>query len=380
MKRAVSLILLIVCLTLVTGCWDNTDLELRTSVVAIGVDRSKTDKGRYAMTIQVPIPNMIMGGTGGEQGQEAIRVMSATGNTLNEASTNLQKQLNQMLFYGHTRILVLSEEVAREGIEELLDPFRRAPQIRRMMWPMVVKGSARELLLSNTKLEQIPTVYIMDLLDNGAERGLIPNVTIGTLFADFSDTSTEAGMNYVEASKDEFKWNGFAVFRQDRMVGALKDGEVWSLLHLRENQLAGEIDVPCGGTGQGKKRNLVTFRPKTIRVEKDFTPKGETQYEAKYHIRLEGDVIESQCEMDFQQEKNIEHMQKVLSEEMTNQAKKMIEKLQQEYKSDVLKLGSFVRATYPQWWNAEKWIEVFPYGKIQVTYDVHIRRTGMEIR
>ncbi|MEW9671910.1 Ger(x)C family spore germination protein [Ammoniphilus sp. 3BR4] len=378
MKRAVSLILLIVCLTLVTGCWDNTDLELRTSVVAIGVDRSKTDKGRYTMTIQVPIPNLIMGGAGGEQGQEAIRVMSATGNTLNEASSNLQKRLNQVLFYGHTRILVLSEEVAKEGIEELLDPFRRAPQIRRLMWPMVVKGSARELLLSNTKLEQIPTVYIMDLLDNGAERGLIPHVTIGHLFADLSDSSTEAGMNYVEASKEEFKWNGFAVFRQDRMAGTLKDGEVWSLLHLRENQLAGEIDVPFGGTR--KKRNLVTYRPKTIRVNKDFTPKGDTGYEAEYRIRLEGDVIESQCDIDFSQEKNIEKLEKVLSEEMTNQAKKMIHKLQKEYKSDVLKLGTFVRATHPQWWTAEKWIEVFPYGKIQVTYEVHIRRTGMEIR
>lgn len=378
MKRAVSLILLIVCLTLVTGCWDNTDLELRTSVVAIGVDRSKTDKGRYTMTIQVPIPNLIMGGAGGEQGQEAIRVMSATGNTLNEASSNLQKRLNQVLFYGHTRILVLSEEVAKEGIEELLDPFRRAPQIRRLMWPMVVKGSARELLLSNTKLEQIPTVYIMDLLDNGAERGLIPHVTIGHLFADLSDSSTDAGMNYVEASKEEFKWNGFAVFRQDRMAGTLKDGEVWSLLHLRENQLAGEIDVPFGGTR--KKRNLVTYRPKTIRVDKDFTPKGDTGYEAEYRIRLEGDVIESQCDIDFSQEKNIEKLEKVLSEEMTNQAKKMIHKLQKEYKSDVLKLGTFVRATHPQWWTAEKWIEVFPYGKIQVTYEVHIRRTGMEIR
>lgn len=376
MSKAAYLLLIMICMTLVTGCWDNEDLEMRTSVVAIGIDRPKEDKTRYTVTIQVPIPNMIMGGAGGEQGKEAIRVMSATGNSVYEATTNLQRRLNQAFFLGHTRIVVFSEEVAREGIEELLDPFRRSPQIRRMMWPMVVKGSARELLLSNSKLEQIPSVFIMDLLENGAKRGLIPNITLGQLFSDLSDSSTEAGINYVIASKEEFKWNGLAVFSQDRMVGILNDDEVWSLLHLREEQIAGEIDAPCAG----EQRNLVTYRPKTIQVKKLFSPDGAGKYQAVFRVRLEGDVIESQCDMDFTTEKNLKSLEESLSRNMNEKAEKLIRKLQKDYKSDVLKLGTFVRISHPQWWNAEKWKEIFPHGEIQVKYDVHIRRTGMELR
>ncbi|MET3291508.1 UNVERIFIED_CONTAM: spore germination protein KC [Brevibacillus sp. OAP136] len=375
-KHRITCMVLLLAMTLLSGCWDSQELEHRTSVVAFGIERSQTN-GQLMLTIQVPIAQKIMGGTGGIKGQEAIRVMSATGKDLREATAHLQMRLNQELFFGHARILVISEEMAREGIDKILDPYRRSPQIRRLMWPMVVKGSSRELLLANPKIEQIPTIFIIDLLRNGARRGLIPDITLGKVFNDYSDQSIEMTMNYVLAKDKEFKWHGLAVFRDDKLRGRLIDDEVWSLLQLRDDKIAGQMDVSCEQNQKGPKK-LATFRPKEIQVKKSITPKGNS-YRAQYHVRLEGDIIESRCQVDFSQSKNIERLQKELNKEGERRAKRLFAKLQNEYHSDVLGLGKLARATQPNWWNAKMWKKTFSEGYIQATYDVRIRRTGMEM-
>jgi spore germination protein KC len=379
MKSVACFLTVLTCMILLSGCWDYMDLERRTSVLAIGIDRDKSNPKHYLVTIQIPIPKSIMGGKGGTKGEQAVSVMSATGTTLNEAVSNMQKRLNQTEFYGHTRIVVFSEEVAREGLGNLLDALRRDPQIRRLLWPMVVKGSAKELLLANPKIEQIPTVFIVDLFQSGVKRGLYPNITLGEFYNDVSDTSAEAGMNYVEGKGAEFKWRGFAVFNKDRMIGILDDKEVWSLLQLREEKVAGEIDVPCSSSTPGKEKKFITYRPKTIRVKKSFTPKGDS-FQAVYNVRLEGDIIESQCDIDFTKISNIERLQKELAQQMESSAKLLISKLQKKLQVDELKLGSYARGKAPDWWDAEKWKKSFPEGEIKVSYDVNIRRTGMEMK
>jgi len=377
MKQRICLILLITLLILMAGCWDNIDLEERTSVVAIGIDRPKKNKRLFTVTYQIPIPQRIIGGAGGEGGKATI-VLSATGPTINEASMRLQERLNQEIFLGHTRVLVISEEVARGGIQDILDTFRRSPQMRRLMWPMITKGSAKHMLQTNTKLEQIPTIYIMDLVENGARYGLFPDISLGKFFNDLSDESREPILNYVLSTENEYKWLGAAVFLKDRMIGELNENEVWSLLHLRDEKKGVSFDVACGKSAD-KKTLYATFNPKTIEVKRKFVPRGESYY-ASYRVRLEGDIIESQCPLDFSKEKNLVAIQSELNKVATKRAQDLIAKLQNKYKLDALGLGTFVRATHPLWWNDDKWREVFPKGQIDVKYSVLIRRTGMETK
>lgn len=361
-----------------TGCWDSLDLEQRTSVVAIGIDLTE-DKKQYVITVQIPIPQKIMGGAGAEKGEEAIKVMSAIGKTLNEALSNLQNRLNQQLFYGQARLIIFSETAARAGIEETLDYFRRSPQMRRLLWPLVVRGKASELLQANPRLEQLPSIFVMDLLETGVERGIIPDVSLGQLFTDLSTATAQATINYVSATKDEVKWDGLAVFRGDKMVGTLQDDEVWALLQIRDEKIAEGIDVPCMMDKTGGKK-LVSFRPKSIKVKNAFSITGEESFSAKYHVRLEGDIIESQCDLDFTKLEVLEKLQGELSKEAKRRAGQMVAKLQKELHSDVLHLGLHARSQSTAWWSKEKWERAFPKGDIRVNYDVLIRRTGMETK
>jgi spore germination protein KC len=372
----------IVCffpLVALSGCWDRQEIEERTSVLAIGLDKVENHQGMLRMSVQVPIPKKISGSTpgqGGAGGKEAVKVMSSTGFTVAEASRNLQKRLNQELFYGHTRVVAISEGLAREGVDKIVDALRRTPQMRRLLWPIVVKGEALPLLKSNPKLEQIPIVFVMDLLNNNAKMGSLPSDTLGEFYINLSDSTREPDMNIMEATPDEVKWVGLAIFQGGKMVGQLTPREVTTLLHIRDKKKGGTLNINCPEGGENKG---IAYRPKTIKTKKTYEKMGG-KMAAHIQVRLEGDILESQCQLDLSQPKNSMKVQQAFNRELEKRADKLIQHVQKDLGQDVFGFGTDVRAHHPEWWDSEKWKSDFSKMEIDVHYDVLIRRMGMELK
>lgn len=365
------------CLFLLTGCWDRRELEERTSILAIGIDLEEGKDHLYKMTVQIPIPIKIAGsggkGGGGGGTSHAVKIMSATGRTVSDAASNLQLRLNQRIFLGHTRILAISEQVARKGIEDIMDGFRREPQIRRLMWPIVVKGQASTLLEIKPELAQIPVVFLMDLIESGAKLGTIPAQTLGDYLNQTSNKAMEPFLNYIEASKSEARWRGVAIFRGHKMVGILDHVLTWPLLQLRNEKRGGDVVIPLPGTKGG----YVTFRPHFVKTRLDT----RNPALAKYSCVLQGDILELTANPKVSKEQFIYQMQALIKKEMESRAKKMLGKLQKEYNSDVLKLGLAMRAHhYRDYWVTHDWRKDFRNFPIEVEYTVKLRRLGMEMQ
>ncbi|WP_409177938.1 Ger(x)C family spore germination protein [Brevibacillus fortis] len=370
-------ILLFICMCLLTGCWDRRELEERASVLAIAIDQAEEDENLYKMTVQIPIPIKIAGssGQGGGSNADAVKIMSVTGRTVTDASNNLQMRLNQRLFLGHTRVLALSEEVAREGIQDIMDGFRREPQIRRLLWPIVVKGKASTLLEVKPGLEQIPVVFLMGLIENGMKLGRIPDQTLGDYFNQTSNATMEPFLNYVEASKNEVSWKGVAVFRGHKMVGKLDRVQSWTLINLRNEKPGGDIVIPLPNTKNG----YVSFRPHFVKTK--LRIHGQDAFSATYHCELQGDIVELTEDLKIPAEQFIVQMQALIKREMENRAKKLLLQLQKHYNSDILKLGLTLRAKhYQEYWETHDWKKDFRDFPVRVKYTIKLRRLGMEMQ
>ncbi|MED1780317.1 Ger(x)C family spore germination protein [Brevibacillus fortis] len=367
--------LLIVCTSLLTGCWDRRELEERASVLAIAIDQDEDDENLYKMTVQIPIPIKIAGssGKGGGSGADAVKIMSVTGRTVTDAANNLQMRLNQRLFLGHTRILALSEEIARKGIQDIMDSFRREPQIRRLLWPIVVRGKASTLLEIKPRIEPIPVVFLMGLIENGMKLGRIPDQTLGDYFNQTSNLTMEPFLNYVEASKNEVSWKGVAVFRGHKMMGILDHLQTWALIQLRNEKPGGDIVIALPKTKNG----YVSFRPhfakKKVTIQDDFS--------ATFHCELQGDIVELTEDLHIPPEQFVTQMQALIKKEMENRAKKLLQQLQKQYNSDILKLGLTLRAKhYHDYWKTHDWKKDFRDFPIRVKYTIKLRRLGMEMQ
>lgn len=373
--------LLLACMFILTGCWDRRELEERTSFLAIAIDTAKDNPELYKITVQIPIPIKISGsgGSGGGKAGESVRIMSSTGKTILDAANNMQKRLNQRIFLGHARVVAISEEIAREGLRDITDGFRRDPQMRRLLWPIVVKGEASELLRIQPKLAQIPIVYVMDMLESGTRTQIMPDQTLGNFYIRTSSSHMQPYLNYVEVANNEVIWKGTAVFQEDKMVGILPDIQTWVLMQLTENEHGGDILVPIKGT----KDKFLTVHPKlvTTKIKAVNDPNARGGHRVTYLCKVQGDVVETTFQPSFKDEDNIEIYQKIVKEELEQRAKKLLTLLQKQYKTDVLNLGSVMRAHhYRDFWVMHNWKEDFPKMPISVEYDVRIRRLGMEMQ
>ncbi|WP_158289531.1 Ger(x)C family spore germination protein [Paenibacillus flagellatus] len=378
-RTIVRLVLALPLLVLLTaGCWDRREIEERTSVVALAIDRDRDNPQFITLSVQIPIPIRIAGsgaGGGGGDGKNSVKVMSATGKTVVDAFQNLQKRLNQELFYGHTRIIAIGDDVAKEGLIHILDPFRRDPQIRRLLWPIIVKGNALELLNAVPTLEQIPTVFIMSLIENGAKSGRIPDVNLGDFFIDLSSASREAYMNYVEVNKNDVKWCGVGVFRGDRMIGKLDERETWNLIHLREKKGGGNIVFPY----ENDPSKLVTLNTEFVSSKKNISfQDGKTI--VRIHVELESNLLEKTFDMNLFQEASIKRLEQQAEKYLNEGAADLVRKLQRQYKTDTLGIGSYIKAHHTSEWKRMDWERQFPEADIRITYRIRVRNPGMELR
>jgi spore germination protein KC len=385
MYKRINLTLLVIIMILMstTGCWDRRELEERVSAVAVSIDRAEpSEEGQpmYLVSVQIPIPTRIAGGSagggGGGGGAEAVKVVSSTGFTIANAFSNIQKRLNQELFMGHTRVIAISEDIALEGVKEIIDGFRRDPALRRLLWFLVVEGKAVELLRSDPKLEQIPMVYIMTLIENGARTENIPNITLGRFYIMLSNPSLQPIVNYVRSSKEEVSWIGVSLFDQHKMVANLNSKQSWTLMQLRGEQTGGDILIY---PKEGSKKDHMVIRPKQIDTKTNIQIK-DGKVNVHYQVYLQVNLVEKNFDMDLSDSKRLKKLGEVTEGALEKEATKLIDLLQNKYKVDPLKLGLKVKAYHFSDWSNMDWKNEFPKADISVSYRVEFRRIGMQMK
>jgi spore germination protein KC len=363
----------ILLVALLTGCWDQREIEERTSVLALAVDQ---DPAGYKVSVQVPNPLKIFGagGGGGGGGEEAVQMLTGKGKTLMEAMNDIQNQTNQEVFLGHARLVLIGEKVAKKGILPFMDGFRRHPLIRRRLWPLVVKGEARSVLQVKTKLEQVPTVYIMDMVDSGVRDGSMADMTMGRIFKALFNPALNPYLNYIKAEKDTVRWLGLALFKKDKMVGMLNTQESAILLQAKESKTGDPISVPCPD-GKGE----IVFQPTRVKTKYQIN---KTKGNVRIHVRIlvNGEISEKTCPIDLSQDGHIEKVENTVGQWYERMGNSVLRKTQKEWKTDLFGFGNEIRAFHPDIWKSLNWNKQYPNAQIDLKYQVEIRRFGLDAK
>lgn len=364
--------ILILCCLLLTGCWDSLEIEKRTLAVSIAVDQ---DEEGYLVSLQVPNPRKIAGGGeaggGGEGGPEAIEILQGRGKTVSEAIKEIQRKSNLPIFFGHTQTLLVGEDLARAGINPIIDFFRRNPQIRRQLWPIVVKGKAVDAIQTLVILEPIPTYYLRDLIELNTRSQRLPETTLGEVLVDLSTPWKQSPLfHYIYAKKDEFEWAGMAVFKQDKMVGVLNEQEVNSFVHLRYGIRGVNMIVPCGDGRKGE----IAFLPKNIERKIVFHNKPSIDV----HIHIKGDIEEISCNMVAKNMNDFKKLDQLIANEYEKYAKLVLQKAKNVINADIFHFEDVLHAHYHDLWKRLDLKKEFARIPIHVRYSVNIERIGLE--
>ena len=382
MKKCLFLTILLFGIVInVTGCRDQIELDKRAIIMAVGIDKAE-EAGKITLTFQSIIPGRLTDPMrGGEKGR-AVRVISTSGMTILEATKNYQQQTDAIPYLLHNRLLIISEDLARDGVKPIMDYFVRNLQSQPRAWVLISKGKAANVVKWQSEVNQIPADYIADLLYSSTRQAISAFVTedIHRFILKLSSQSTSpatSGIEIVQEQTDrppEIRIFGTAVFKRDKLVGWLGLRETRGLLWTTNQSSQGILEI---GYPDRQKRNLVE---QVTRSSSKIKPKIKNgRVEIKVAVTEEGNIGEQDGSLMLTNQGMIQVLEKRTSAEIRAEVETCLKRCQNEFHSDIFGFGEEVERRFPQEWKKlrKKWDQEFPTIKVVVTAKAKIRGTSI---
>ena len=391
---------------LISGCSDATEPDSLGYVVAIGIDKAKKADAKFDITLQFANPVSISGGAkeeGGKGGSESIKNITVTAPSIYSAVNVANHVVSKVFTLSHTKVVVFSEELAKEGIEDIIETIGRSSDIRPNTYFTVSKCSAKELLEAvNPETEVNPTRYYTMLFEN-ASSGFIPQSRSQDFyfFAGSDEKHTVLPMSSISEKKGTYNFDntGYQYRLEDFSAGEIP-------LENKEVQIMGmaifDLDKYIGEMGDVETEiyNILTGRYKSSYVTYYFSPTPndpitvmqEQNKKPKIKIDTSGDVpkiyLNVYLEADFLSstpEMAVEQHLDTFSAEASEELKKEIEEFlikTKEMNGDIVGFGSYAKRNFLDQddFEAYKWKEKYKDAQFDVNVDFQVRRTGLVVR
>ncbi len=147
-------------------------------VVAIGVDKAQTD-GQFEISVQFAKPAQISGGSSeqGGSGAETLGIVTVEAPSIYSGINIANNLVSKKFQLSHTKIIVISDELAKEGISRFIYTIERSNDLRPNMFVAISNGKAKEYLAEvKPEMEINPVKYYQLVFDNSFAE-LVPKIS-----------------------------------------------------------------------------------------------------------------------------------------------------------------------------------------------------------
>jgi len=409
MQRKVSIIITLFAVTLLsTSCFDAHEVDNYAYVTTVGVDKGVADKWRFSFQIT----NMRTTGSREESGnQKAPEYITITidapsfFHAVNVLNTSIARTLN----FRHTKYLVISRDIAKEGkFTESLGTIIRFREIRRTTGVVVSTDTAEAFIEEFNPKIGISLARLQEgYMEQSRQTGFFPEIQLKDYYLEIKSNYSQpiailAGINdfshlpqqgetdveKIELGKrkageiprkggNTVEFFGTAVFDGERMVAELNGYETTIMLMLR-----GEYDRGIFTLKDPLKPELYI----SLNLKQRRKPKVKVEFvdgKPVFHIKLmlNGEIMAIQSSIGYEKTSKIGYLESAIEDIIKQQAEALIEKAK-ELNVDFLNFGFHIVKAFPtiQEWEKYNWIGQMETAKATVEVDVKIRKIGTLIK
>lgn len=364
---------------LLCGCWNYSELNELAITTSLGIDK---EDDKYQISLM--IANAKSAQISAKEGQSQTTVLQGEGNTLIEALENIDLKSPKQIYINHLSAIVISDEVAKEGINKVSDFLLREPESRKKFYLLVTKDEkASDVLKILTPLESLPSQSIASNIQEAKEYQSITNDMIYSIFINnviergihpvLTSISIEGkkkdGEKYenLEQSQPEavLRLGPLGIFKDDRLVGFAnrEESEGTNIILNKVNKST--IQVKCD------KSYIVSHieAPKTnIKVSlKDNKPHVEL------NVKAEGAIAEVDCDKNLMDPNVIHDIEKDMEKQLKKTIQKSLKMAQKKYKTDIFGFGLAFYHNYPKYYKkVEKGWDQKVFSKLDVKVNVSL--------
>lgn len=387
------------------GCWDRKEINELALVSAVGID--KVD-GRFVVTAEFFHAAAIesgggwMGGTaGGGAAGRVVIIGVGSGDTLLAAIRELALKVPRRVFFAHTAVAVIGEELARSGIREVLDLWDRSPELRRTTFLLVTRGQAQRVISSSQSgLERTIGREVLGIAREVQRDGHGRVTRMHDALLAIGDKTRSIVLGVIQLSPEPepppkvltavvgaaggtsvapvvvtrtIRLNGAAAFRNDKLAYWLDARETRGLLWITNRVKTAVVSVTAPGSESAEATIEITRSSSSIKSEiKDGSP--IITIAAKIEGNL-GDISGTSNPTKPAQWKSLERR---AATAIKNEMLSVIARAKKE-KTDIFGFGEAVHRQHPKEWRKmkENWQEIFADMPVKFDIRVSLRRSGL---
>ena len=200
-----------------TNSYNQTGLEHYYFVIAIGLDKSENDLLKF--TVQLSTSKDESSSSGSSQANK-FEIFSVQAKTINEAITILNNYLNKKLNFSHCSALILSEEIAKKGIEPFINTLTNNTELRHSCEIIISSSSALDVLEKVSNSGEVFSARLFDYLSTSSQyTGYTIQSTFGDFFQALDNDYYNPSCIYATVNNNTVQTNGIAIFNKSIMIG-----------------------------------------------------------------------------------------------------------------------------------------------------------------
>jgi len=385
-RKILSIMISLLLLLSLTGCWSRRELNDLAIVLALGVDKAGD---QFEVSVQVVGPKEVSAKGGGGQTSPVV-TYHAIGETVIEAIRRMSTITARKTYYSHIRMLILGEELTKSGIKDVLDIMSRDHEFRTDFYVAVAKDTtARKILGFFTPLEMVPAtnmfnslessqknwaptmeVHLDELIDALTTRGKNPTLTGIRIHGDAEFGKTKENAKRIDPPA-VLELSGIGVFRKDKLMGWLDESESIGFNYLMD-QVKSTINVIRCPKGGKVATEVINSHAKVT----GHVVNGEPEIRVK--IELDQNVADVGCNLDLTKQQTMHDLDQRTSKNVADRVKKVIQTAQEKFKVDMFGFGDTISRDQPKAWKKyeSRWESYFPRMNVTVAVKVKTRRLG----
>ncbi|SEU29491.1 Ger(x)C family spore germination protein [Paenibacillus sp. NFR01] len=366
---------LLVLFPVLSGCWNYSEVDDMSIVAGVAIDKNR-EEGGLVMTTE-----LVDTKSGLDQGLPSYKILSISGNTIFECARNMISMTGKKLFWSHSKTIILSEELARNGLIKVIDWYSRDTETRSDVYVFVSdEKNAREVLSSRGTTDSILSFELAQMMRDEPFTSTAPVVEIWD-FIDKLETNGASAVapliyTYEKNGQKYERVNGTAVFKRDRMVGKLDGPESKSMLFVRDKIKGGVLAV-------NNKEGKPTYSLEILSSKTKLKPR---MVNGKLHMEVDtvtkvglDEVMTTDA---FNKNESLKAIQQRAAEKLQEDLENVIRKAQQEYDADIFGFGQCVHENLPKVWREmeDRWPEEFARLDVTVHSKIMIESTAKTSR
>ncbi|WP_202081324.1 Ger(x)C family spore germination protein [Caldalkalibacillus salinus] len=384
MQLSFRFIVMLLLLLTLSGCWDRTEIEDVGFIMGIGLDPVQDDEQskqqtnnqkprtyKFRSTYQMAVPSKIGSQGAGQKGQPFFTI-TEDGSTNFKQVRNIAARTSRKPNFEHLKVLLVNQELARDGIlKPMFDFYLRDHEMRRHTQIYISSAPTIDILKIKLPLAEILAQSLYEMGENySLVLEEIEPTDVGTISEQVIGERSFLISRILLEGEERVKLTGAAIFNgySGKMVGWLGGKDIIGYNFISGQGLNGVLELDF----KGNKVNFEVLNNKTVISYEKKNDKDTFSVE----INVEGALGESWAyEVPVSEEKMIKELEKSVVKEIKDHVTAVVDKMQQEFHSDIFDLHNKVRTSdYRYWQKAKKdWDkENGGFAKSEINVKVHV--------